>query len=416
MTLRMLLILPCLLVALATCLIPVGIAAQDLDSPFGSEMPLSVLPGLVVTKGGFIPGATPEQVQRVAITTAYEQAPVLQKTMVTANPFNTSNATAIIGRPSWDSLVDSAFDFSNKEGTASFTLSPVLLVDPYPDWYLSGLKLTGSANTDEGVLTFGGKYDLDFTDPRFYFSDSRRKAIGDALDKEYVACRRTDSRIKELAKQWRGALDADPTSPYGLQKKREWHALINNARDCFARALRTVVANELEQKRKDDARALAFAVSASSNFDTGDGDFAGGTAALGASWRWLDPLGIAGGVVPLTLNLSYEDAIPQDASDSENVPRDKQGGGGLEVAYRQDLAIAGGTRSIELGGAFEALGCLDAPCTNNRFTMRINPFIAIAITDSIGGRVDVVWEGNGDDLRSAVAGLGFAYSFSGLGD
>jgi hypothetical protein len=160
--------LPCALFALLLGFGPRSASAQDLESPFPSDTPPGELAGASVSQGRGGLRVSPEQARQRAISTAYDRAPVLQKTMVTPNPFNTSNATAIIGRPSWDSLVDSAFDFSNKEGTASFTLSPILLLEPYPDWYLSGLKLTGSANTDEGVLTFGGKYDLDFTDPRYY--------------------------------------------------------------------------------------------------------------------------------------------------------------------------------------------------------------------------------------------------------
>jgi hypothetical protein len=404
------------LFGLLLCFGPALATAQDLEPPFHTETPPGELPGASVSHSGVRVKVNPEEARQRAIITAYDQAPVLQKTMVTPNPFNTSNATAIIGRPSWDSLVDSAFDFSNKEGTVSFSLSPILLVKPYPDWYLSGFKLTGSANTDKGVLTFGGKYDLDFTDPRFYFSPSRRAEIGGVLEKEYNVCKSNDKTITDLENEWRQLLKKDPTSSIGLEKQKKWNELIDESGRCFTGVLKKVIDAELERKKEQDKRELAFSVSGNANYDTSDGDFAGATAALGASWRWLDPFDIPGGVVPLTLNLSYEDAIPEDANDSDNVPRSKQGGGGLEAAYRQDLTIAGGTRSIEIGGAFQALGCLDAPCTNDRFTMRINPFLSLAITDSIGGRVDVVWEGNGDDLRSAIAGLSFAYSFSGLGD
>ncbi len=401
------------------CLSVASFAAADpLQAPFEGEMSETELTFVETT---LPPKVTPDDVQPAGIAQAWRSSPLLEKNMATVNPFNSTNSIAIIGRPSWDSLLDSAVDFSNKEGTLSFTLSPALLFTPYPDWYLANAKITGSANTDDGTVTVGGKYDLDFTDPRFYFQARVRERVGAELDRQYSECnQKYDDTIRTLAIKKRGPKgNKKPLTPAELdemaQARDQWHATIDKKAVCFNAVLKAVVDDELKRKEEEDKFAPSFSLAGSVNYNSKEGSFGGANASLAAGWKLREPFGIAGSVIPLTANLSYEDAIKKTDKDSDDTERDQQAGGGVEIAYRHEFQAFGADRALELGGAFTALACLDTPCANTKSTLRLNPFLAIAITDSIGGRVDVVWEGNGDDFGSAVAGMSMSYSFSKLG-
>jgi hypothetical protein len=61
---------------------------------------------------------------------------------------------------------------------------------------------------------------------------------------------------------------------------------------------------------------------------------------------------------------------------------------------------------------------LDGLCDklDNGSSIKLNPYLAIAITKSIGGRIDVVWDGTGHSLGDAFAGASLKYSFDRVPD
>jgi hypothetical protein len=381
------------------------------------------------------------------IDEALSKFSLLDKTSAGVDPFSTPNATAIIGRPSFNSLLDSAVDFNNRDGTFSFALAPAYLVDPFPDWYATGIKITGSANTEEGSFSVGAKYDLDLRDPRYYFLTHRDEiqsdltalfakcdALGTDLGELNARIFPLEARRQELSRELEGAerrsgkngseaiqlrneLGSVNAILDPLREKRD--PIIDQRGDCDNAALMAFGQNFL--KKSKESPAFGLTIGGNANYDNKRKGFDGGSVTLAGSWTWQHAFGVTGAEVPVTINASFEDALPKDKTEAdEEVEREKKAGGGGQVSFRYDWqrapieALQEVKPSVELGGAFTALACVQNRCESSKSTLRVNPFLAVAITKDLGGRIDFVWEGEGDDFGSAIGGISFKYSFSGL--
>jgi hypothetical protein len=165
-----------------------------------------------------------------------------------------------------------------------------------------------------------------------------------------------------------------------------------------------------EKRLRDNPFALSIAGSA--EYDN-DGSFAGanGTGALDGQFH-TDALG--GSDVKAGLNATYEDALPSDGDDDPAPEREQKIGGGFELTLEKGL---GGeddnARALEVGFGSLFLACTGGGCKQNadNTTVRLNPFLGVGLTKSIGARIDLVWEGAGSDFDDAIAGISFKYAF-----
>jgi hypothetical protein len=312
------------------------------------------------------------------------------------DPFISNDASAVIGRPSMSQLFDTAVDFNNQEATFGLKVAPALLVTPWPDWYITGLSLIGSANTDQTSFAFGGKWDINFRDPRFAYGFYHEE-----VEAEY----------RTLATQECGAAIEGAVTP---EKRAEFLR-------CRGGVMSGVVSRYHARLKENP---FAFSVGGNAAYDN-DGKFGGSNAilALNATQHLLSGFNFV-----LTANGKYEDRLPSDAEFDElkkqtmmpqlvNDERDQKIGGGIEMALKHGLGGENGNeRSIELGFGAAALACLGGACDrlSDGSTLQLNPFLALALTKTLGGRIDVFWDGTGNTLGDAIAGVSFKYAFRGL--
>lgn len=285
----------------------------------------------------------------------------------------TPTTIGVIARPSVADAAESSIDFNNNEGTLALAIAPFSLFDPWSDttpWQLSAFRLTAASNTEQKNITFGGRWDYTWKDPRVYFSRGRLKGVSRILEEQFATCGPTASN------------------------------------DCLNKALASVVDGELK-KAAESPFGISIAGNATYN---NDGDYDGSTATVSLEWEFET----ARGAFPITANARWEDARPADSSAGTS-KRDRQAGGGIQVAYHHKIVLPG-REPLGIGGGFAAtaLACVQNECKNDDATLRLNPFASVAVNASMGVRLDFVWEGNSGDFRDAVAGLKLDYSFSGM--
>lgn len=333
-----------------------------------------------------------------AVAAEVARPSLLEDANSSVDPFTSNDASAVIARPSLSKMFDSAVDFNNKEGTIGLRVSPALLVTPYPDWYLTGLSLNAAANTEETSFSVGGKWDLNFRDARFHYAFYKDRMLANA-NSAADACRAPD--------------------PAGLSGP-ELAKASAELRECRKKRIQSALLDELR-----DRGPIALSLGGNGSYDN-DGHFGGGNATLAFDAKHTFGREAPDGypvTLSATLNGKYEDAAPSDEEkkqlekDGKTVgddDRSQKMGGGLELALSVGLGGKNrNERSVELGVGAAALACLDGLCDSldNGSSVKVNPFLGVAITKSIGGRIDVVWEGTGHSLGEAFAGASLKYSF-----